>query len=627
MGSGARYCGSCGGAIAPTRSSEFPAQSGVHAPNMIGREVGGRYRILAKLGEGGMGAVYRAEQISLKRIVALKVLKPELSSEPGLVRRFNAEATLAAKLNHPNTVTLFDFGQGEDGALFIAMEYIEGKSLRQVLVKEGPLPPERVLAITSQICNSLSDAHATGIVHRDLKPDNVMLFARGRQSEAVSVLDFGIAKLRDEHGNITQQPMTQAGDILGTPQYMAPEQIRGDRVDARTDVYALGVMLYEMMTARLPFEGATVMALLSKHLTDTPVAPTVRRPELAIPEPISGLIMRCLAKNPDDRPRTMDEIEQLLVSMVGPSSMLGTSPSSLSSPSPASFRPAAIGPDSQSMAEAPTGYASGHVPTGHVPMGHGATAHAGVARHGTAPVGPMSAGGFPQPVGAAPTAAQVPHQAPVELRTVSTRRKPRTGLVMMLVVILLAAAGAGAYVLINQNSGDDETASDDFDMEAWEGSPKSKNAHSKNAHSDESSETEIYTDPAFNYRMQLPAHFKGGSDRNGTALFGGTVEGHVVKVLTMAWPIVRGSTEADIESDLAARLAQEDVVIVSMRWQDANSLSGVVASPEGNLIGEFTLAQRGRIVFVSAIGSPQDSASATEGFRRKFLEEDYEIFF
>ena len=594
---------------------------------MIGREVGGRYRILAKLGEGGMGAVYRAEQISLKRIVALKVLKPELSSEPGLVRRFNAEATLAAKLNHPNTVTLFDFGQGEDGALFIAMEYIEGKSLRQVLVKEGPLSPERVLAITSQICNSLSDAHATGIVHRDLKPDNVMLFARGRQAEAVSVLDFGIAKLRDEHGNITQQPMTQAGDILGTPQYMAPEQIRGDRVDARTDVYALGVMLYEMMTARLPFEGATVMALLSKHLTDIPVAPTVRRPELAIPEPISALIMRCLAKNPDDRPRTMDEIEQLLASMVAPSSMLGTSPSSLSpsfapvlspsSSSPASFRPAAIGPDSQAMAEAPTGYASGHAP-----VGHGATGHAGAPRHGTAPVGPMSAGGFPQPVGAAATAAQVPHQAPVELRTVSTRRKSRTGLVMLLVVILLAAGGAGGYVLLNQNSAAEEAATDDFDMEAWEG-----RAESKSAQTDESDETEVYTDPAFNYRMQLPAHFTGGSDRNGTAFFGGTVNGDVIKVLTMAWPIVRGSTEADIESDLAARLAQEDVVIVSMRWQDANSLSGIVVSPEANLIGEFTLARRGRIVFVAAIGSPEDSASATEGFRRKFLQEDYEIFF
>jgi serine/threonine protein kinase len=611
MGPGARYCGSCGGAISPTSSSEFAAQSGGRAPNMIGREVGGRYRILTKLGEGGMGAVYRAEQISLKRIVALKVLKPELSSEPGLVRRFNAEATLAAKLNHPNTVTLFDFGQDDDGALFIAMEYIEGKSLRQVLVKEGPLPPDRALAITSQICNSLSDAHATGIVHRDLKPDNVMLFVRGRQTEAVSVLDFGIAKLRDEHGNITQQPMTQAGDILGTPQYMAPEQIRGDRVDSRTDVYALGVMLYEMMTARLPFEGATVMALLSKHLTDIPIAPTARRPELAIPEPISQLIMRCLAKSPDDRPRTMDEIEQFLASIFPARSMAGQSPT------PASFRSAAMHADSRALAEAPTGYASG---------GHGAmnSGYKSAPRHGTAPVGPNSAGSFPQPVGAAPTRSPVSPPAPMQLETVSTRPKSRRGLVLILAVILLGAGGAGTYLLLNQNAANEETAKSEFDIEAEKDSGGDDDNGVEVAGPDE---TEVYTDPAFNYRMELPSRFKGGTDREGTALFSGQVKGHSVRVLTMAWPVARGSSEADIESDLAGRLALHDVVITNMRWRDARTLSGVVVSPEESLIGEFVLARRGRILFLAAIGSPEESASATEEFRRKFLQEDYEIFF
>lgn len=282
----------------------------------IGREVAGRYRILTKLGEGGMGAVYKAEQISLKRTVALKVLRPELSAEPGMVRRFNAEAELAARLSHPNTVTLFDFGQDADGCLFIAMEYLEGVSLREVLTREGALVPGRALAICEQLCASLADAHSRGIVHRDLKPDNVMLVQRGRQTDVVRVLDFGIAKLREEQGDVTAMPMTRAGDLIGTPQYMAPEQIRGETVDARTDVYALGAMLYEMVTGRLPFEAPTLMAILSKHLTEMPVPPRERRPDLRIPPSLSQLIMDALQKEPARRPATMDAFADRLARLV-----------------------------------------------------------------------------------------------------------------------------------------------------------------------------------------------------------------------------------------------------------------------------------------------------------------------
>jgi serine/threonine protein kinase len=288
-----------------------PASSG-----FIGRMVAGRYRILAKLGEGGMGAVYRAEQISLKRIVALKVLRAELSAEPGLVRRFNTEAELAAKLSHPNTVTLFDFGQDADGALFIAMECLEGRSLREVLSREGPLAPGRALAICEQLCASLADAHSHGIIHRDLKPDNVMLLQRGRLSDVVRVLDFGIAKLRDEQGDISNRPMTRAGDLLGTPQYMAPEQIRGETVDARTDVYALGAMLYEMITGRLPFEGPSLMSILSKHLTEVPVPPRERRPDLRITPSLSHLVMEALDKDPARRPPSMDAFADRLARLV-----------------------------------------------------------------------------------------------------------------------------------------------------------------------------------------------------------------------------------------------------------------------------------------------------------------------
>src|SRR5688572_23596080 len=164
------------------------------APDMAGREIAGRYRIVKKLGEGGMGAVYRGEQISLKRAVAVKLLKPELGSNQMILRRFNAEAEAVAKLSHRNTVNIYDFGQDRDGSLFIAMEFIEGRSLREVIQREGPFSPTRAVSIGLQVAASLTDAHAHSIVHRDLKPDNVMLQERGRNKDVVRVLDFGIAK-------------------------------------------------------------------------------------------------------------------------------------------------------------------------------------------------------------------------------------------------------------------------------------------------------------------------------------------------------------------------------------------------------------------------------------------------
>ncbi|MDB4953582.1 MAG: serine/threonine protein kinase [Myxococcales bacterium] len=312
----ARFCPVCGKAMLPT---ETQAQSSASmygaAPDLIGREIAGRYRILAKLGEGGMGAVYRGEQISLKRPVAVKVLRSELSSNQMILKRFNAEAEVVAKLGHPNTVNIYDFGQDRDGSLFIAMEFIEGQSLRKVLHEQGPLPPARTLSIAIQIAASLADAHAHGITHRDLKPDNVMLQDRGRQRDIVRVLDFGIAKLRDD-SRATQLAMTQAGDMLGTPQYMAPEQIRGEAIDGRTDVYALGCMLYEMLTSRMPFEAPTVMAMLSKHLLEIPPPPSVRRPDLGLPPLLDQLVMAAMSKAPNGRPATMEQLGEHLAALL-----------------------------------------------------------------------------------------------------------------------------------------------------------------------------------------------------------------------------------------------------------------------------------------------------------------------
>nr|HPH70805.1 serine/threonine-protein kinase [Kofleriaceae bacterium] len=223
---------------------------------------------------------------------------------PMLLRRFNAEAEAVAKLNHPNTVGIYDFGQDSDGSLFIAMEFVDGQSLRKVVGREAPLAPQRALYIAAQIAASLADAHSHGIVHRDLKPDNVMLQDRGKHSDIARVLDFGIAKLRDDS---RATAMTQAGDMLGTPQYMSPEQIKGETVDGRTDVYALAAMLYELLTGRMVFESTTVLSILSKHLMEMPAPPSARRPDLGLPLELDQLVMAGLAKDPAHRFASMEQ--------------------------------------------------------------------------------------------------------------------------------------------------------------------------------------------------------------------------------------------------------------------------------------------------------------------------------
>ena len=375
----ARFCGVCGKAIASTEPAAHPAIG--EPPVMIGREIAGRYRILAKLGEGGMGAVFRAEQISLRRTVAVKLLRPEIVGNPMLLRRFNAEAEAVAKLSHPNTVGIYDFGQDTDGTLFIAMELIEGRSLRQAIHAEAPLLPRRALAIARQVAASLADAHARSIVHRDLKPDNVMLQDRGRERDIVRVLDFGIAKLRDDSRQ-TQQAMTQQGDMLGTPQYMAPEQIRGEAVDGRTDVYALGCLLYVMVTGRLPHEAPTILALLSKHLLEHPVPPSQRRPELGLSPAIDRLILGAMAKDPAARPPTMETMGEQIAALLaeqppvagptGPTMPPAVSPSSLP---PALLPPAVAVPIGVPRSDTPVAYSSAAAPP----------------RYGVAPAPPVAA--------------------------------------------------------------------------------------------------------------------------------------------------------------------------------------------------------------------------------------------
>ena len=273
----------------------------------VGRVIGDRYKVVRSLGRGGMGKVFLADQRmgTAIRKVALKALHPDLASEPSIAVRFNREAETVIKLSHPNTITFYDFGQSEDGTLYIVMEYIEGVSLAR-LVEKGPIEPERIENILSQICASLHEAHDLGIIHRDLKPENVILTERASQKDFVKLLDFGIAKRTELDTDSLQ--LTRAGVVLGTPPYMSPEQFAGQRLDPRSDVYSLGVMGYEMLTGRLPFTAKTPWEWATQHLSiaPPPIPDVIEGRE--IPERFRRTILRALAKEVDDRPSSVKKL-------------------------------------------------------------------------------------------------------------------------------------------------------------------------------------------------------------------------------------------------------------------------------------------------------------------------------
>lgn len=231
----------------------------------IDKIVDNRYKVLEKIGQGGFGEVYKARHLRMDRTVALKLLRVHLAGEVEHLKRFEQEAKAASRINHPNAVVVYDSGQAEEGVLYIAMEYVEGVSLKHVLKEAKTLPPERVVRIIKQICSALAEAHRMGVVHRDLKPENIMICSKAGQEDVVKVLDFGIAKIISEDA----QGLTQTGVAFGTPRYMSPEQCEGKPVDWRADIYALGCIIYEMLSGRPPFEGE-VTTVMFKHVTEEP---------------------------------------------------------------------------------------------------------------------------------------------------------------------------------------------------------------------------------------------------------------------------------------------------------------------------------------------------------------------
>jgi serine/threonine-protein kinase len=299
-----RFCPACGTSLAAASIPDTRSDPGGSQPSvdpLLGQTLG-KYRVIRLLGEGGMGAVYEGEQQlgTSKRRVAIKTLHPHLSRNPQIEARFQREVGTIAELEHPNTIQVYDFGTTPDGILYIVMEFLHGKSLADLLAAHGAMAPDRVAHVLEQVCGSLEEAHAHGIVHRDLKPDNIVLVERAGQKDFVKVLDFGIAK-RSREEDKNEQKLTQQGMVLGTPPYMSPEQFTGQPIDARSDIYSLAVMAYEMLTGKLPFTANTAWEWATQHMTQPPIPIESLAEGGRVPLATREALKRALAKAPDQR--------------------------------------------------------------------------------------------------------------------------------------------------------------------------------------------------------------------------------------------------------------------------------------------------------------------------------------
>ncbi|HET7544565.1 MAG TPA: protein kinase [Polyangiaceae bacterium] len=285
---------------------------------IIGTLAAGRYRILKLLGEGGMGRVYLAEHVAIQKRVALKILRAEFAAKGEVVTRFQQEAISASRIKHPNVLDVFDFGQLENGCFFLAMEFLEGNDLADELSRQRVIDTARGIRISLQICRALSAAHESGVVHRDMKPENIFLQRTADGEEIVKIVDFGIAQLRskDTEAVENKRRLTRTGMIFGTPEYMAPEQAGGKDADSRSDIYSVGIIMYEMFTGAVPFTGDTFLGVLSKHLANpTPLMHEIC-PEIAISASLQGVIMHALEKEPTARYQTMLEFAQAISNSV-----------------------------------------------------------------------------------------------------------------------------------------------------------------------------------------------------------------------------------------------------------------------------------------------------------------------
>jgi hypothetical protein len=301
--------------VCPTCGTEYPLserfcprdgtalRSASTTADLLGAIVAERYHILKKLGEGGMGTVYLAEHVKMGRKAALKVMNPGMNTDADAIARFNREAANASRLNHPNVCAIYDFGETSDGLIYLAMEFIEGESLTSLIEKNGYLAAPRAASIIHQAADALAVAHDYGIVHRDLKPDNIMIAKDRDGADVVKVVDFGIAKASSSDA----QKVTKTGLVVGTPEYMSPEQLAGDKLDGRSDIYSLGLVAFNCLTGLLPFPSETAQEAMIMRLTDLPKTLAEMKPDVEWPAELQAVMDRVLARDADERYQKSDE--------------------------------------------------------------------------------------------------------------------------------------------------------------------------------------------------------------------------------------------------------------------------------------------------------------------------------
>ncbi|MEZ4402858.1 MAG: protein kinase [Kofleriaceae bacterium] len=429
-------------------STSLPAAE----PSLVGEVLDGRYRVTKKLGEGGMGEVYAAEHIHIEKKVAIKLLRPEIVSNQEAVTRFRQEARSASSIGHRNIIGIDDFGQLKDGRIYLCMELLDGQPLND-MIKE-PLPVDRLLNILIQTGHGLAAAHAKGIVHRDMKPENIFVTTGPGGEDVPKLLDFGIAKVAGQDG---QNNLTRTGTIFGTPFYMSPEQALGQGVDARCDIYAMGVICYEVFAGSLPFQGESFMGILTQHITTEPepIAQRAAKAGRPLPPGLAEVVAKAMAKDPEKRYRSMDEFVAGLVEVYR--AQAGAGMSSFMEP----FKPATAampatlvaGPPSARTVVAPgMGHGPAPTPSPYAPQPpYGAPSGGYPQPSGPHPGGPPPAGGYdPGASGPYNPAASGPYFNPDSSQFAMSEAPPKKGkggLIAVLLLVLVVAGGAVALVL------------------------------------------------------------------------------------------------------------------------------------------------------------------------------------